>query len=109
RLLGGHVKRRPQEVALVGQIACPIVEQVPARPNIKDLQGGRKGAVNLPTDEHEVARFEIAVNQSLIVDLLQPQRGLMYQSGSLRVGQFAPALEELIERLALQVFHDEVI
>ncbi len=70
------------------------------KPQVEDLQLAR------PT-EHQVGRFDVAMDQAVGVDALQPQGGLTDDLAGVGHAQRTAALHDLRQVQPVNVFHDQ--
>ena len=82
-------------------VSLSVAARRPGQPHVEDLDRAALVA-------HQVAGLDVAVDEPLLVRVLQSGRGLRDVLGRGRVRDRAVAIEDLLERLAVDVLHDEV-
>ncbi len=68
-----------------------------------------QGRVGGAADQHQVGRLQVAVNQSLRVDVLQALQRLEHQPHRLGRRQLLAPQQHVFQRFALQILHDQIV
>ncbi len=99
RLLGGHVVGRP--VGVAGARERPLADAWANEPEVAELGEALRG-------DQDVARLDVAVDEARGVGVLEGAGDLGGEVDRLLLGETPLLAEDLLERAALDVFHDEV-
>ena len=73
------------------------------------LQRACRVALGPRRHQHQVGRLQVAVDHALLVEVLQAEQRLVDEADRLGRRQLAAPLQHLLERLAVEVLHDEVV
>ena len=120
RLLRGQVIRRAEQNAFAGQLLLLgrvrgvfSSKNSRARPMSRilmfDFDGRLVVAAAAAGNQHQIGRLQIAMDHPLLVNVLQAEQRLMDQPHRFAGRQALAALQHLVERLAFEILHDEIM
>jgi hypothetical protein len=106
----------PAEDAAFGR--CPVanrviarIEHLPTQADVQDLDARAERVLLLRRGraEHDFAGLEVAMHQATVTNMLQAERRQEHDAHDFHGRQRPALVEQHVQRLALQVLHDEII
>jgi len=105
-LLGCHVQRRAERRAGVGEgRASSVSTALGAAQRLGDAEIGNRGGA---AGEQNVVRLDVAVHDAALVRIGECARDVLHDRHRLRHGEATVREQSCAERLAVDVWHDEI-